>query len=90
MRMRVPLVCIVTCRGYASLPAAAPAAPDGVLLSREDVDSVAVLTEPTLQAWGVPYDFLRGDADLPRLGEAFARAARLEQPVALLLPGATT
>jgi hypothetical protein len=51
---------------------------------------VAVLTEPTLRAWGVPYAFLRGDDDVPRLGEAFADAARLEQPVALLLPEATT
>jgi sulfopyruvate decarboxylase subunit alpha len=91
MRMRVPLVCLVTYRGHASLSAlgGAPAAPEGELLSRADVDSVAVLTEPTLRAWGVPYDFLRADADVPRLGEAFARAAEREQPVALLVPGAT-
>jgi sulfopyruvate decarboxylase subunit alpha len=92
MRMRVPLVCLVTYRGYASLPtprgAAAPI--DGEALSRPDVDSVAVLTEPTLRAWGVPYDFLHLDRDLSRLDEAFAKAAVLEQPVAVLIPGATT
>jgi sulfopyruvate decarboxylase TPP-binding subunit len=88
MRMRVPLLCLVTCRGYASLRGTSPA-PDGEALSRPDVDSVAVLTEPTLRAWGVPYDFLRGDADVPRIAEAFARAAALRQPVALLLPEAT-
>ncbi len=91
MRMRVPLVCLVTYRGYASLRAVSPSAvADGALLGRPDVDSVAVLTEPTLRAWGVPYTFLDDDGDLPRLTEGFADAARLEQPVALLLPEATT
>ena len=91
MRMRVPLVCLVTYRGHATLSAIGgpPAAPDGALLSRADVDSVAVLTEGTLRAWGVPYALLRSDADLHRLGEAFDEAARLAQPVALLVPGAT-
>jgi sulfopyruvate decarboxylase subunit alpha len=92
MRMRVPLVCLVTYRGYASLPtprgAAAPI--DGESLGRPEVDSVAVLTEPTLRAWGVPFDLLHRDEDLPRLDEAFARATLLEQPVAMLIPGATT
>jgi sulfopyruvate decarboxylase TPP-binding subunit len=91
MRMRVPLVCLVTYRGYASLHGAGPLpAADGALLARVDVDSVAVLTEPTLRAWGLPYTFLDDDGDLPRLTEAFADAARLEQPVALLIPEATT
>ena len=89
MRMRVPLVCLVTCRGYATLAKVGEGPPDGPRLSRPDVDSVAVLTEPTLRAWGVPYAFVRGDADLPRLAQAFADAERLEQPVAVLLPGET-
>jgi sulfopyruvate decarboxylase subunit alpha len=91
MRMRIPLVCLVTYRGYATLRAADPRGDviDGERLSRPDVDSTAVLTEPTLRAWGVPYELLHSDADLPRLGDAFARAGRLEQPVALLVPGAT-
>jgi sulfopyruvate decarboxylase subunit alpha len=92
MRMRVPLVCLVTYRGYASLSAlSGPAAPlDGPALSRPDVDSTALLTEPTLAAWGIPYGFLHRDEDVPRIGEAFRQAALLEQPVALLIPGATT
>ena len=92
MRMRVPLLCLVTYRGYASLAAlpdrTGPLAAEA--LSRPDVDSTALLTEPTLAAWGVPYTFLHRDEDVPRIGEAFRQAARLEQPVALLVPGATT
>lgn len=89
MRMRVPLVCLVTCRGYRTLARAPGGAPDAEALSRPDVDSVAVLTEPTLRAWGVPCVFLREDRDVPALAEAFAEAERGEQPVALLLPGQT-
>lgn len=90
MRMRVPLVCLVTFRGYASLPAAGGGAIGGELLGRPEVDSVAVLTLPTLQAWGVPFDVVHDDGDTAKLGAAFAQAARLEQPVAVLIPGATT
>ena len=90
MRMRVPLVCLVTFRGYASLPPAGGGAIGGELLSRPEVDSVAVLTLPTLQAWGVPLDFVHEDGDAAKLGAAFAQAALLEQPVAVLIPGATT
>jgi sulfopyruvate decarboxylase TPP-binding subunit len=89
MRMRVPLVCLVTCRGYATLARTQGAATDAETLSRPDVDSVAVLTEPTLQAWGVPFLFVRDDGEVPRLGEAFERAERGAQPVAVLLPGET-
>ena len=92
MRMRVPLVCLVTYRGYASL-AAFPertGRPDADALSRPDVDSTALLTEPTLAAWGIPYTFLHRDEDVPHIAEAFRQAALLEQPVVLLIPGATT
>jgi sulfopyruvate decarboxylase TPP-binding subunit len=89
MRMRVPVVCLVTVRGYATLARAPGAAPGGEVLSRPDVDSVAVLTEPTLAAWGLPFTLLREDAELPRLAQAFAEADRLQQPVAVLLPGET-
>jgi sulfopyruvate decarboxylase subunit alpha len=86
MRMRVPLVCLVTYRGYARFAALGPVeASDGDLLSRPGLDSTAVLTEPTLRAWGVPFDFLHGDQDLPRLAGTFEQARRLEQPVALLI-----
>jgi sulfopyruvate decarboxylase subunit alpha len=86
MRMRIPLVCMVTYRGYAGLASGRGAGDvDANALSRPDLDSVAVLTEPTLRAWGLPFDFLHGDLDLPRLAAAFAQARGLEQPVALLI-----
>lgn len=89
MRMRVPLLCLITYRGYAKLAASglmvAPETLDAELLSRSGLDSVAVLTEPTLKAWGVPYDFLHEDADVPRISEAFRKAENLEQPVAVLI-----
>lgn len=89
MRMRVPLVCLVTVRGHARMtahglrPTAASLNAD--LLSRPDLDSVALLTEPTLAAWGVPWESVASDEDLPRLSTAFRRARDLEQPVAILV-----
>jgi hypothetical protein len=51
---------------------------------------VAVLTEPTLRAWSIPYDFLESDADMPKISEAFRKAQALEQPVGVLITGNTT
>lgn len=91
MRMRIPLVAIVTYRGYAALSKAGTlGAIDGALLSRNDLDSTAVLTEPTLTAWGMPFSFVHEDEDLPRLSEAFGAARAQEQPVAVLLTRHTT
>lgn len=93
MRMRVPLVCLITVRGYARMAARGgpPAAEslDAELLSRPDLDSVALLTEPTLRAWGLPWGVMGEDADLPRLGAAFLRAQAHEHPVAVLITGDT-
>src|SRR5712692_5257113 len=94
MRMRVPFACLVTYRGHATLDAAGvPPSADtmtAALLSRADVDSVAVLTEPTLRAWGVPWELVAGEADVPKLARVFARARELEQPVAALITVETT
>lgn len=91
MRMRIPLVALVTYRGFAGLTAAGNLGSiDGKLLSRPDLDSTAVLTEPTLTAWGVPFSFVHGDADLFRLTQAFESARAQEQPVAVLLTRNTT
>jgi hypothetical protein len=94
MRMRVPLVCMVTVRGQARMAARGikPSAEglNAELLSRPDLDSVALLTEPTLRAWGVPWEVLSTDADLPCLGAAFRRAQEAEQPVAALITGDTS
>ena len=81
VRMGVPLVCLVTYRGYAKLPSEGS---DGVM-TRADVDSVAVVTEPTLDAWRVPYELYRSDADISRVRRAFEQANELSRPVALLL-----
>lgn len=93
MRMRVPLVCLVTVRGYARMAAhgGPPSAEalDAELLSRPDLDSVALLTEPTLRAWGLPWEALGEDADLPRLDAAFRQAQQKEQPVAVLITSDT-
>ena len=94
MRMRIPLLCLLTYRGYATLPAATgqPPAPaiDGRTLSRPDVDSCAILFEPTLQAWGIPYDFLHDDGDVAKVRATFERARQLEHPAALLITQDTT
>ena len=80
-RMGVPLVCLITYRGYTKLPSEGS---DGVM-TRADIDSVAVVTEPTLEAWRIPYELYRSDADIPRVQRAFAQAHELSRPVALLL-----
>ena len=93
MRMRVPLVCLVTVRGHGRMVARGiqPTAEtlDAEMLSRPDLDSVALLTEPTLRAWGLPWEVLGEDADLPRLADAFRRAQAKEQPVAVLVTSDT-
>jgi sulfopyruvate decarboxylase subunit alpha len=88
-RMRVPLVCLVTYRGHSGLRgqgALAPSAPRSADdFSQPDLDSAALITEPTLNAWGVPFEFLDSDADLPKIPQAFRRAQRESRAVALLV-----
>jgi sulfopyruvate decarboxylase TPP-binding subunit len=94
MRMRIPLLCLLTYRGYATLnkpSAPLPTAPvDGRTLSQPEVDSCAILFEPTLQAWGIPYDFLHGDSDAAKIRSTFDQAQQREHPVALLVTQDTT
>jgi phosphonopyruvate decarboxylase len=82
MRMRVPLLVLVTWRGAASL--AKGNAVDAGTLGRPDVDSVAVLTEGTLRAWGVGYGIMNEVGDV---GRAMERAEQGAAPTALLIPG---
>jgi sulfopyruvate decarboxylase TPP-binding subunit len=93
-RMRVPLVCLITYRGYAKWAAsgleATPETLNAELISNMEYDSTAVLVEPTLKAWGIPYDFLHDDADVPKISEAFRQAHELQQPVAVLITKDTT
>jgi sulfopyruvate decarboxylase subunit alpha len=94
MRMRIPLVCLVTYRGYSTVanrelsPARESVSPE--ILSRPDLDSVALLTEPTLKAWGLSYDFLFENEDVSKISQAFSKAKALSQPAVLLIPGELT
>lgn len=86
VRMRIPVVCLVTYRGYAKLALLGePPDPSPEVLSRPDLDSVAVMTEPTLRAWGLPFDFLHTDEDIAKISTAFAEAQKLSAPVAVLV-----
>ena len=89
MRMRIPLLCLITYRGY---PKLAHRRIDPMktklnieLLSDCQLDSAALITEPTLKAWGLPYYFLDQKEDLVKIGTAFAESKARSQPVALLL-----
>ena len=93
LRMRIPLVCLITYRGYAKMIknfGGVPAAVDAQMLSRSEVDSTAPMTEPTLRAWGLPFELVHGEGDLPTIIAAFGRARALEAPVAVLITGDTT
>ena len=66
VRMAAPIPMLVTARGYAKMARAdlRPDVPRAIeLLTRADVDSKALLTEPTLEAWGIPYRRCEGDQD---------------------------
>ncbi len=88
-RMGVPLLCLVGYRGYGKMtareidPHARPPSRDE--LTRSDLDSTALLIEPTLRAWGIPYRLYGSDGDAPLVAEAWDRAHREARPVALLL-----
>jgi hypothetical protein len=49
------------------------------------LDSAALVTEPTLNAWGIPFEFLTSDADLPKIRQSFGRAQKESRPAALLV-----
>lgn len=88
MRMRVPLLCFISYRGFEKMIAheIEPSLdwhPD--TLTREELDSAALLLEPTLRAWGVPFYRYGSDDDTALVAKAWQRAEREERPVALLM-----
>jgi sulfopyruvate decarboxylase TPP-binding subunit len=89
VRMGVPLLCIVTYRGYGSMMAAATEiAVRGSsvdTLTRNDVDSAALVTEPTLRAWGIPYRTYNAETRPELLVEAWNESKRDGRPVVVLL-----
>lgn len=88
-RVRIPILCLITYRGYSKMQRRALENASGPrnldLFSRADIDSAALITEPTLAAWGVPFDFLQSDTDLPKISKSFSRAQKESWPVALLV-----
>jgi sulfopyruvate decarboxylase subunit alpha len=94
VRMGAPLPIVVTARGYAKMGAAGfdlavtVGAPrlDRETLVRPDVDSVALLTEPTLSAWGIPFHrCTRSSAFADDLAAVVASARDERRPHALVL-----
>ncbi|HKJ02038.1 MAG TPA: thiamine pyrophosphate-binding protein [Longimicrobiales bacterium] len=88
-RMGAPVPMVVTGRGYAKMEAAGlgphtPRTP--ALLTRAELDSVAFVTEPTLDAWGIPYRVCRpGDDVAGAIAELVTETTAGDHPRALLL-----
>lgn len=84
-RMRLPILILVSYRGFKTLPTPRPESPGPDELARREVDSVALLLEPTLRAWGVPFSLLLDNSDLPLLAEAQACAREEQRPRAVII-----
>ena len=69
-RMAAPIPVLITGRGYGKMRAAGVSSDEEKtpeLMTRADVDSTALLTEPTLSAWGIEFARCEGDDDpVPR------------------------
>ena len=99
VRMRVPAVTMVTCRGYGLLrtrgfdPAVGrrgEAFGEGEarerLLIDPTLDAVALLAEPTVKAWGLRFRYLTAtDSAEALVGWAYGEAAASGRPTALLV-----
>lgn len=89
MRMSAPIPLVVTGRGYAKMDRAGltPDEPRTMeLLTRPDVDSTALLTEPTLDVWGVPFRRCGGDDDpADMIEELVAESVSEERPRAVIV-----
>ena len=89
IRMGAPIPFVITGRGYAKMEAAGmgpqtPRTPE--LLTRAELDSAAFLTEPTLDAWGIPYQVCRpGDDVAGSFARLVAETTAGDHPRALLV-----
>ena len=77
--MEVPLVSLIGYRGYQTMGPDAPR-----------IDTAATFLEPTLKAWGFPYNIIETDDDIPFISEAFKKAQETSMPTAVLLAGIST
>jgi sulfopyruvate decarboxylase TPP-binding subunit len=96
-RMGVPLLILVGVRGHAKMvrhereiAADRDAGRMPQTMKRPDIDSVALVTEPTLDAWNVPYVAYRGDHDVAVIADLWTRARDAGHPAAVLLPNPLT
>ena len=91
VRMGAPLLLLVTYRGHKKMvahdidPMSGPPTRDQMV--RAELDSVALITEPTLRDWAIPYEYYESDDDVLKVREAWRRAHAENRPVALLVPG---
>jgi sulfopyruvate decarboxylase TPP-binding subunit len=88
-RMGAPILLLITCRGYSTARRAGVDPSEGEVdrdvLVRNDLDSVAHMTEATLRAWGIPFSYLRDSSDLTPIEKTFAQAQKDRRPVAVLI-----
>ena len=89
VRMGAPIPMVITGRGYAKMSRAGfdPGAERTIeLLTRADVDSAALLTEPTLEAWGIPFRRCEAEDDPAAAVEATIEDARTRaRPTAVVV-----
>lgn len=74
LRMRQPMLLLVGYRGYRSM-----------LESTGVADNAALLTEPLLKAFQLPYFLVNGSEDVGKIGEAYQEAQRSSGPVVVLI-----
>jgi sulfopyruvate decarboxylase TPP-binding subunit len=84
-RMRLPVVSLVSYRGYKSLPETMPSPLSADDLSRREVDSVAMLLEPTLRAWNLPYEIISDNSELGKILAAYTQAQAEMRPTAVVI-----
>ena len=88
-RMGAPIPILVTGRGYSKMKEAGltpSALRQRDLLTRRNIDSVAPLTEPTLEAWGVPFERCAGEDDPSTvLARTIESARSTERPTAVVM-----
>lgn len=90
IRMRIPVICLVSYRGYKSLVSQSETTHPSPLLtpddlSRRELDSVAVLLEPTLRAWALSYELVSDNAEVEKIGAAQQSALEQNFPHAVII-----
>ena len=76
INMKVPLVTLIGYRGFHSMGA-----------NDDFVDTAATFLEPTLKAWGIPYNTIVTDDDVGYISDAFREAEETSLPSAVLIVG---